>query len=178
MRHERGFTLIEVAVATVLFAIVVTLGAAALRHYWLVQSLEGAANEVVTQLRQLHTRSASESHPRIYGARFREDASEWDIVLYDAQAGTCTRDAPRRFGGGEFQSGVVVSAVSFTGEPEGTATCVATGTAEGWAEAGDQFVFFYPRGSATDGSVTLRQPILDRTRTVRVRPMTGRVSRI
>ncbi len=77
MRREYGFTLIEVLATLVLMGILLGLSVPALRHFWLARALEGGADQVVSQLRQLQEEAISQSHPQVFGARFRPDSSQW-----------------------------------------------------------------------------------------------------
>lgn len=157
-----------------LLSVVLTLGATGFRHYWLLHSLESAQSDVATQLRQVQSRVASESHPFIYGARFTPSSSKWSLLKYDQGAerlstddDTCSSD-----GGQRTLSGVVVAA------PPASSFTVAQGvdfSKCGGAHATDVFVVFYARGTATGGKVTLRSPTLDRTREIVVSPLTSRV---
>jgi type II secretion system protein H len=165
MRREQGFTLIEALVVMLLASIVMTLAVQALRHYWLVQSLEQGEGEVISQLRQLQERAVSESHPLVYGARFKLNSSDWSIVRYNPSATptACTLENTLT-----FATGVKVSAANFDAAP----------TITGCPGAGDsqyKFVFFFARGTATGGQLTLTQPAIGRTRTITVTPLTGRV---
>lgn len=165
-RAEDGFTLLEVLTVTVLAGILFTLGAFAFRHYWFVQSLHGSQGEIVTQLRQLHERTVSETHPLVFGARFRPGSPQWGIVKYDPTAASspCTEIATRR-----LDSDVEISAASF-------ATASGVGDAcSSLGRPGDAFVFFFARGNATEGSLVVRQKQLDRTLGVSVAAVTGRV---
>lgn len=175
MRNEKGYTLIEMLAVLVLGAILLTLAAGALRNFWFVQSLESATSEVTTQLRRLQTRSTSESHPLVYGARFRLGASEWGVVRYDPNGGTCTEVETKSLDTGVFSAGAKISSdtnlTSFSTTNE-TMTCRSSLNAPN-----DHFAFFYSRGSATAGQVTVDQPQLGRTRTVTVAAITGRVTR-
>jgi prepilin-type N-terminal cleavage/methylation domain-containing protein len=170
MTEESGFSLVELLVAMVLFAIVVTLGAAAVTHFWMVRSLEGGREQVVTQLRQLQQRVVSESHPLVYGARFRPgtgpQASEWGLVRYSPDTNTCEQYASRTL------DGVRVAGATFA------ANDVTSFCREEIPGAGaDHFVFFFARGNATSGAVVLYHPILDRERGVEVHGITGRVNK-
>jgi prepilin-type N-terminal cleavage/methylation domain-containing protein len=165
-----GFTLVELMVVITLTTILLALGASALRHYWLTQALEGSAEELVSQLRQLQQRTDSESHPLVYGARFEIGTSNWAIVRYDPKSATttaddeCTVDSTRL-----FSDGVAVSAASFD-TPPGVVVSKCPDSAQA-------FVFFYARGTATGGSLTLRHGVTTDTETVSVLPLTGRVRR-
>lgn len=168
VKREQGFTLIEVLVVIGLMAIVFTLSAQALRTYWLNQSLHGSATTVQTQLRQLQAQVESESHPIVYGAWFNPNNSgSWGLLKFDPTAGasgTCSTTGTRT-----FDTGVQVSAASFPSDG-GTTLCR---TASGVATA--QIVFFYARGDSNGGSLTLRQPALNKTQVLTVNSVTGRV---
>jgi prepilin-type N-terminal cleavage/methylation domain-containing protein len=168
LKHEDGFTLIELLVAMSLAGILMALSAGALRNYWLTQALNGATEDVISQLRQVQQRTDAESHPLVYGVRFEVGSSNWAIVKYDPKSATtasddtCTPDSAR-----VFADGVVVSTASFDAPSLiDKSKC---------PEADEEFAFFYARGTATEGSVTLRQLSTGKTRTVSVLPLTGRV---
>lgn len=170
MRRQDGFTLIEALVAMGLAAILVTLSAGALRNYWLTQSLYGARDEAVSQLRALQEQAVSETHPKVFGARFRVGSSSWSLVEYDpnrAVGSRCTEIDDVTFGTGVQ----VTAATSFSISDVGTA-CKAEHT--DWGS--DQLVFFYARGTATQGTLELTHPSLGRSVSLTVTPVTGRVS--
>lgn len=163
-----GFTLLEVLIAIALLSIVFTLSAGALRTYWLHQALVRAEGNVVAELRNLQDSSVSQSNPVSYGARFRPSSNEWAVLRFNGatEPDTCTQTLR------SFDSGVFVAEAAFASAPGLTATCrSATG-----GNAADQFVFFFPRGTATAGDVTLRSRYFDdRQRTIEVTPITGKV---
>lgn len=182
-----GFTLIEALTAIAILGIVLTLSAGALRHFWLVQSLDSATNEVVTQLRQLQEQAISENYPRVYGARFRKGTSEWASIRFDPGTNpdtsddTCTQVRSRSFGSGVFSAAVTVgSATDFAASSEATfCSTNLRDTANNLitVTVNDEFAFFYAKGSAVSGSVTLEQTTLGRAGVVTVAPLTGRVTR-
>jgi prepilin-type N-terminal cleavage/methylation domain-containing protein len=165
---ERGFTVVEVLVTTTLLSVVLTLGAVALRSYWLNQALVRAEGSVVSELRNLQDSSVSQSNPISYGARFRPGSDQWGLLRFNggADPDTCT-ESPR-----SFDRGVFVESVDFASAPVLTAVCrTATGN-----NPLDEFVFFFPRGTATGGQLTLKSTHFDdRSRTVEVTPITGKV---
>jgi len=171
---ERGFTILELVSVVALLSVVLTLGGAGFRHYWLVHSLESAQGDVATQLRQIQARVASESHPFIYGARFTPGSTAWSLVKYDqgsnrlstADDSCATDGAPRSLPGVE----TVAPPASGFAAPQGVdlAKC-------GGAHATDVFVMFYAKGTATGGELTLRSTALGRTRKIAVSSLTSRV---
>jgi len=181
--EERGFTLIEMLTAMALSAILLTLAAASLRHFSMVQALNGAVDEVASHLRRAQSRSVSESHPLVYGAWFERGSPVWRLVRFDPKvAGTtaddaCTSEESRELGTGMFSSRVRISSVaadtSFADTYE-TGVCRA---ALGAAGVENQFVFFYARGDATAGQVTVEHPTLGRTRAIQVTGLTARVEK-
>lgn len=191
---ERGFTFIEVLTAAALIAVLMALAMPAVRQFWFVQSLDAAEDQLISEMRGLQSRVTSESHPLVYGIRFTDSGNwnatgKWGLVKYDPQ-GSATGPTCRQFATGTFDPGAfgaVPSIVgpSFTGsEPTGEqAFCRqhlrdASGTIAIPA-AGDEFAFFYARGSATAGTLRLDHPNLDPTRdiTLRVSALTGRIQR-
>ncbi|MEA2460719.1 MAG: hypothetical protein QOH90_896 [Actinomycetota bacterium] len=171
--QEGGYTLIETLAVMLLTGMLLALTASGLRHYWFVQSLESAKGEVVSQLRQLQEQVVSETHPTVFGARFRIGSSDWGVVEYDPvttashPSTTCTQVRSNKFG-----SGVQVSAASFAAPSDSAMNTLCKAIP---GASADKFVFFYARGSATSGSVTVTQPQLSRSKTITVTPITGRV---
>jgi len=169
--RQRGFSILEILVAMGLTAMLLTLAAGALRNYWLAHSLDGAQDELIAQVRERQEKAVSESHPLVFGLRLLEGSSQWGVVEYvpddPSTTGTdeesCVQTALLTFG-----TGVQVSSASFAASAEATFCSTV------FADASD-YVFFYPRGTATAGTMTLLQPITNRTRVVTVSPITGRV---
>jgi prepilin-type N-terminal cleavage/methylation domain-containing protein len=182
MEKERGFTLVELLVVIMLTSFVFVGGGLALRQYWLVQSLEGQTDETVTQLREMQERVVAESAPLVYGARFRAGSNVWTLVQYDprvvTQAGYFPGKACKPVPGliQRYGNSVVVA-----GEPdapqfeEGADAVNECRFVSGWGS--DEFVFFFARGNATQGQLVLRSQALDRTRTITVNGITGRVDK-
>ena len=150
-------------------AILMTLGVGAMRHYWFVNALDSSTDEVVTQLRNAQQRVGTESHPVVYGLRFKPGTPDWGVVQYDPRKATdkCTAEETQG-----FEAGVEIETASFSGagSPEGTVCSTALGS-------GNKFVFFYARGSATGGTVKLTSGLLGRSNVITVTPITGRVLR-
>ena len=170
---ERGFTLVEVLFVLALSSIVLSMGAFAVRNFWINRSVEGSADAVVSQLRQLQERTVSESHPLVYGARFKVGSSSWGLVQYDPKGEGSADDSCKEVGTRQLEKGVVVKTVSFSDVAGVTTLCRTAISGAG----SDQFIFFFARGSATEGSLVLEHPARTKTRTVSVSAITGRVSK-
>jgi type II secretory pathway pseudopilin PulG len=169
MRKEAGFTVVELMAGILIAGLLMTLGAWSLRTFWFTQSLERAKAEVVTQMRQAQQRAMSESHPLVYGVWFEPNRPNWGVVKYDP---TATADKCSKVEEFKFEGGVVSRSPNFTGESAIRSECDETipGTS-----ALQRYVFFYPRGSATPGSVTLESFEGDDSYLVDVKGVTGRV---
>lgn len=161
-QEESGFTLIELMSVVALMAILMTLGAMALRRYWFVQALSGARQEIVSQLRVQQEESRT-SAPKVFGARFTEESSDWNLIQYDD--GVCTPTGETR----TFASGVEVESVAFD-------SGLSADELEDCLDGATDLVLFYARGSATPGTVSVVHPEIDgRELSVCVTGLTGRV---
>jgi prepilin-type N-terminal cleavage/methylation domain-containing protein len=172
LKGSEGFTLVELLVTLLLLTVLLAIAAGALRHYWWVQSLEGGQDGIVTDLRGLQQRVVSETFPVVYGARFTGGSSRWENVRYDPVANTCSVVREGDLDGGEFSGGVVVESAAFE-------DYIADGNnaSEGCTSglAGASVVFFFARGTATPGELTIVQSALDRRKDVCVTGLTARV---
>jgi prepilin-type N-terminal cleavage/methylation domain-containing protein len=173
MRRDHGFTLIEILTGIAISAILLTLGASALRGYWIGRALHDGAEQVVSELRNAQERSVSESHPLVYGGWFDQGSAEWGVVRFDPKDSSVPGDdecvvvsGPNR-----FSAGVVVNDVSFEEVTPQTGVCAAA------VPVGAEVAFFFARGTATPGDVTLVQPKNGDTETIAVSGVTGRVAR-
>ena len=186
-----GFTLVEVLVAVSIVAVLLTLGAQPLRNYWLKQSLVGAQDELTSEMEGAQSLVTSESHPLVFGIRFSEapgynDEGRWGLVKYDPTNGpggtaTCTEYATASNDSGVFNAAVKLKDASFTPPTPATEQSFCRSNLRDSSggpliATNDEFVFFYARGTATGGSVTLTQPSLgtDEDLVVTVHSLTGR----
>ena len=173
-RAEAGFTLIELLTVLSLVAILVTLAAFELRHFWLVRSLSGAQDEVTSQLRQLQEQVVAETHPNVFGALFPQSGTQMMLVRYNPDSG-CRITRRIDLGAGiELQPGNNTNFQEAT-DPDITALCDAD--LPEVDNPNDALVFFFGRGTATPGRITLRQTLLDgdRREVICVSGLTGRV---
>ena len=182
MKREEGFTLVELLATMALMAILLTLGVGALRYFWLGQSLYDKRDEVYTNLRALQQQVVSESNPVVVGAWFKTGTPagpEWGAVRLSGTSGTPTCTSTSTF---NLSNGVEVASASFAdtlsgADPGALKTACAAQVAA--SVGATDFVFFLARGTATDGCVTLQQPLREMTDvTVSVSQLTGRVERI
>lgn len=173
MRHtsENGFTVVELMAVMLIGAVLLTLGAGALRDYTRAKALAGARDMAVTQLRGAQQRTFSEGYPRSYGIRFLPSGKRWDVVRYDASAGTCSVVESQALTNGVR----VAPSTTDTDFPDSPAAS-ACRTAAPNASAAYEVVLFYARGTATAGKVTFELPGTGKTRSVQVNSATGRVS--
>ncbi len=188
IRSEDGMTVVELLVVFIILGLLTTLGAAALRNFWYARALEAAQDDVVTQLRRLQQRTVAETHPLVYGARFPHGGPSatrrtWGIVRFNGNNlattadDTCT-EIERR----SFSAGVEVKPSSSPAEGTSfaddyvTRFCRDRITGAQGSPSNDHFVFFFARGNATAGQVTIVQTATGRTRLACVGGVTGRVS--
>lgn len=158
--------------------ILVTLGAFAVRQYWLRRSLQGAQDQVVAQMRQVQQRSTAESYPIVYGIRFQKGSSNWGIVRYNASTGTCQA----------VNNLVMSDGVQFhadTDFPDVATPPTMSSNCRNAAPGGSsahEVVFFYPKGTtnalATGSRLKLEQKALPLTNEIEVSQLTGKVTRV
>ena len=170
MNDDDGFTVIELLATCLIVAVVVTLGAYATGHYWKVRALNGAVEEVTTELRGEQQDASSQSHPHVWGAWFKTGTNRWGIVRGNIKTGICTVTSRRT-----FPAGVEVQSASFSD----ITTLSLSSNCTTAAESGAEIVLFLARGTATAGSVSLRHPQVSggTARTITVSPITGRVTK-
>jgi prepilin-type N-terminal cleavage/methylation domain-containing protein len=171
-RNDKGFTLIEVLTTLALTGILLAMGGIAARQFWMNRALSGGAETVITQMRTTQEKASSESFPLVYGVRFDPGTAKWWVVKYDPVNPGPGDDQCTTIETHNFDTGVTITAASFDPDPTITAFCKTKLS----APADNAIAFFYPKGNATPGSVTLRQPTIDKTRTIEVAGITGRVS--
>ena len=167
-----GFTLIEVLTTAAILSIVLTLGALALRHFWLTRAVTAARDDVVTGLRATQERVVSESWPYVYGALFDPGSDGWNVIRYDPVNPGNADDTCKTVESHDLGDQVVVQTVSFDLDTYITGFCKS----QIGAPADAAIALFYSRGSATEGQVVLEQTALGKTATVTVDGITGRVT--
>lgn len=168
--RESGFTLVELLAVIAVSAILLTLGAGALREYTRGKALQGARDVAVTELREAQQRTFSEGYPNAYGLRFLPLAKRWDVVRYNASTGTCSVVESHT-----LTYGVRIAAAPGTDFPDSAAATACRSAAPN-ASTGYEVALFYARGTAAAGKVTFELPGTGKTRAVQVNAATGRVS--
>lgn len=154
-RDDGGFTLVETLVVLAIGGIMMGIAAWGYRSYQIAADQRGATAQVVSTLRNAQSRSISEA--RTYCVRFNTTARTLALYRY-----SCDTAA-----GGESVSGTVDMPRGITfADVEFTRSDGSTGTD----------AYFYPRGSASPGGLTVRRNASDRTFTVTVEGLTARVS--
>ena len=191
MKREEGFTWVELLAVIAITSILLTLGATAIRYFWLGSALTGERDQIFTNLRTIQQQVVSESNPLIFGAWFKvttpstdDGSTQWGTVRYrpaDAAAGTaasCTSTGTHRMDGG-----VQIAEADF-GNTIGGSVAVndvitLCKTQVSAATSATDFALFLARGTATSGCVTLNQPrrAMDDV-TVLVHSLTGRIERL
>jgi hypothetical protein len=175
--------LVELLVGIALAAILLTLSFTAVRHFWRVNSLEGAQGELTTQFRRMQQLAVTGDDAVVYGAVFKSGTDTWNSIRYipDSPGDDCVLLDKHPLSGGLVGAGVAgagitVGSVEFAapdpGSPELSACASLT-------PVGSQTAFFYRRGNATGGFVKLEQAsVMDRFAVVKVSPLTGHVERL
>lgn len=153
-RAEDGFTLIELTVGMVMFGILAVLGTSGWLSYQRNVEHRGSAQELVSALRKAQQSSLAEAVT--YCVRF--DPAQRSYQVYKFVCGsTGTPVGPAQ----TTQSARVGLVTPAFVQLDGTATATLS---------------FFPRGSATKGSLVVDRVDSDRTYTISVEGLTGRVS--
>lgn len=154
-RDDGGFTLIETLTVMAVAGIMMGIAVWGYWSYRIRADHRGATAQVVSTLRNAQSRSISEA--RTYCVRVATTTRTLQLYRY-----SCDTSAGGEIVGGtvDMPRGVSLADASFT-RPDGTVSADA---------------YFYPRGSASPGGLTVRRNGSDRTYTVSVEGLTARVS--
>jgi prepilin-type N-terminal cleavage/methylation domain-containing protein len=150
--RDSGFTLIELLVTMTLFGIIAAIAVAPYRNYQLTSAHLNSTRKLVGVMRNLQVRAVAENTS--YRITFASDGTTWTT---------------------ERLTGATWSTTS-TGKP--TDTKVVTRNAAFRQSDGSltSTAYFYPRGSATKGSVEVGRTDRAKVYTVTLEGLTARVS--
>lgn len=159
-----------------LLAVLLALSIVPLRTFWFTQSLHGAADVVIGELRKQQEDSVSQSHPLVFGVGFTAGATEMIRYSFNPNLSGTADDAcsatSREFGSGLFNARVVVGSLAITNDttaPE-YVRCQQT-------RAADKILFFYARGTSNGGTIVLEQPNVAKEINLSVSGISGRATR-
>lgn len=154
-RRDGGFTLIELMVAMAIAGVLMALAIPTWSHYQNKQDYVGSAQTVVSNLRQTQLQAVAQETS--YRVDFAVGGRTMKIYRFDASSNAYVLSQTVTLPG---------SAASFT-SPSFTQSNGAASTS----------AFFYARGTASDGTVTLtRTNTGGRTYIVNIEGLTGRVN--
>ncbi|MFN2594275.1 MAG: Tfp pilus assembly protein FimT/FimU [Actinomycetota bacterium] len=173
---EGGFSLLELIVAVAIGLVMMSVAVIATKRYYQVRALQGAQDQVVSQMRSAQQRAMSESYPNVYGVRFEKGTNRWSVVKVDATSAACTVVYSYTFEGGTT---VDSAGTSF---PAYSTWSTACQNAAPGNSANDQTIFFFPSGSSSATSpggstVKLINNQTGKFNNTTVMPLTGRVVR-
>jgi len=152
LRDDSGFTLLEVMTTCLLLAIMLGLAVAPWRAYGDDKAHKDAARELVAVLRNAQVRAVAEL------ATYRVDVTPTTAKAYRITPGTGTAVLKQQ--SSLTNAKIAYSAASFQDSNGATSTSV----------------YFYPKGSASKGSVTVTRAGRAHVYTVSVEGLTARVS--
>jgi prepilin-type N-terminal cleavage/methylation domain-containing protein len=151
--RDGGFTMIELLITMVLFGLIIAIGVAPYRNYQLAQGHLNSMRKLVGVMRNLQVKSVAEN--ATYRITFAADGRSWTTARL---VGTSTWNTVET--GRPTETQVVVRNAAFL-QSDGSTTAVAV---------------FYPRGSATKGSLEVGRTDRAKVYTVTLEGLTARVS--
>lgn len=168
VRHREpdgGFTLVELLVAMIVFGVVASISVWGLRSFQRAQDESGTAHDVVAALRNVAERAQSEG--RTYCVSF-DTGTQWSVWRYSCESGwTNAGDTATRVLSGQHVQGdsAITVSVPFAASTHGD-TCTA---------GAGRCAYFYPRGTASAGTLVVNRGSSGKTYTIKVEGLTGRV---
>ena len=151
--RESGFTLIELLVTMTLFGVILAIAVAPYKNYQSAQAHQNTTRIVVASLRNAQVSAVAES--ATYRVTFGADGKSWQAA---------------RLQGATWKN---VGPVVRTGDDKVTVQNAAFLQEDGSLAS---TVYFYPRGTATKGSLAVGRTGRSKVYTVTVEGLTARVS--
>jgi type II secretion system protein H len=154
MGTSDGYTLVEVLVAMVVFGLIAAFGTQGWLHYTRAQELRSGVDQLMAVMRNAQERSLAEA--TTYCISFGTDNRSYTLWKFACGAGGSQQGAVMK----TPSTRVTFPSAAFTQSDGSTAAQVT----------------FTPRGSATPGRVTVKRTGANKTYTLSVEGLTGRVS--
>lgn len=158
--RDAGLTMIELVVTMALAAILMTIGILAMHSYLISNRQASTAQSIRSQLRGTGERSISEG--RTYCVYFTD--TTWAVYRSNCTVATNKAAGPETV----YDPSITLTSFSFAAPssplPGQTTACPVA----------NRCAYFYPRGNALAGTLTVTRP--GKTYTVSVEGLTGRVS--
>ena len=158
--NEQGFTLLELIVVLAVGSILMGIGFFAMRSYLIANRESGTVQEIRSALRAAGEQSVSEG--RTYCVYFT--GTRWSTYRFDCTVAANKVDGPHQV----EDASITLTSISF---PPPVPAVVGQNTA---CPTANRCAYFYPRGTAIAGGLSVTRP--GKTYTVNVEGLTGRVS--
>ena len=158
--NEQGFTLLELVVTLAIAGILMAIGFLAMRSYLIAHRESGTAQEIRSALRAAAEQSLSEG--RTYCVYFT--GTTWATYRFNCTVPANKVDGPHQV----EDSSITLGSIAFTPP---VPPVVGQNTA---CPTANRCAYFYPRGTAIAGSLSVTRP--GKSYTVNVEGLTGRVS--
>lgn len=155
---ESGFTLIELIVVMSIAGVILAIGSFGFTSWRAQAQHQGSAQQLVSELRATGERSISEG--RTYCLQISSDARTYSV--WQKQCGAA---GTQKIGPLSTQSRDVTLTAAMTAAPSTTSPC----------PAGHSCLYFYPRGTAAAGTVTVASTTRFKLYVVHIEELTSRV---
>jgi prepilin-type N-terminal cleavage/methylation domain-containing protein len=161
---DRGITLVELLVTMSLIGILGAIATWSLHTYSVGQSMKATTNDVLSEFRAVAQRATAED--RTYCVSI-DSATQYSLWRYSCNPSEPTTPAAPKLVSTSYVNGnSLLKDVSFTSTSTNLAHTCRPGTLG--------CVFFYPRGNASGGSITVGRSGTSASRVISVVGLTGR----